>query len=475
MGLTLLLALFLYSSARSMTVVNLLLINVFVESPETHAPVQGLDYSDFQVFDNGTPLEPLVFVSAASGTSRPVEIWFLASCPQQGQSRDGSGFAAGDRSAFKQALANLDGDSSVGVAHWCANGDFGTDLLPTQDREGPFVALEKISRQDSVEPSEDSSKRALQRALDLVIEKSRGQNPQALPVIVVLSDGSLGISKDDAELMAKRLLYRGAILYDVENRHEVSKGARRKEERAFLQSISRQTGGRVYSLGHEDYVYAMNSIIEGLRFRYTLGLRPSDPDGQWHTLRVRLTKAALRKHMAIRVNYPAGYLAWGSFDATPPYSRKNYRRATDSSVDNVLASLLDSPTLMHDILFDVKGHGFIGYERLVEFSLQLSSEQLSWAKLPNGDRRSEISIVVAGYSEDGRRLGHELIQFEIIRDESHSPITGDRPFSTSETIELPEHASRIRVAVRDATGKAGCQDFSLKEILSAPRSSRAIR
>jgi hypothetical protein len=275
--------------------------------------------------------------------------------------------------------------------------------------------------------------------------------------------------------VAKRLLYRGAILYDVENRHEVSKGARRKEERAFLQSISRQTGGRAYSLGHEDYVYVMNGIIEGLCFRYTLGLRPSDPDGQRHALRVRLTQAALRKHFAIRVNYPAGYLAWGSFDATPPYSRKNYRRATDSNVDNLLAPLLDSPTLMHDILFDVKSHRFIGSERLVEFSLQLSSEQLSWAKLPNGDRRSEISIVVAGYSEDGRRLGHELIQFEIIRDESHLPITGDRPFTTSETIELPEHASRIRVAVRDATGKACCQDFSLKEILSAPRSPAVIR
>lgn len=474
MGLALLLALFLYCSASSMTVVNLLVINVFVESPETHAPLQGLNYSDFQVFDNGTPLEPLVFI--ASDASRPVEIWLLASCPQQGQSWDGSGLALGDVSAVKQALGNLDSASSVGVAHWCANGDAGADLLPTQDREAPFVALETISRQDPVEPSEGSSKRALQGALDLVIEKSGGQNHQALPVIVLFSDGSLDISKDDAELMAKRLLYRGAILYDVENRHEVSKGVRRKEERPSLQSISRQTSGRVYSIGHEDYLHVMNSIIDGLRFRYTLGLRPSNPDGHWHMLRVELTRAALRKHRSIRVNYPAGYLAWESFDASPPYSRTNYRRATDSNVDNVFAQVLDSPTLMHDILFDVKGHGFIGSDRLVEFSLRLSSDQLSWAKLPNGNRRSEIGIVVAGYSEEGRKLGHEVIQFEIIRDETHLPITGDGPFGTSETIVLPEHASRVRVVVRDAaTGKAGCQDFSLKEILSAPRSPMVIK
>jgi len=475
MSLTLLLALFLCCFVRSMTVVNVLVINVFVESPETHAPVQGLGYSDFQVFDNGTPLEPFVFMSAASDASRPVEIWLLASCPQQGKSREGSGFATGDANAFKQALVNLDSASPVGVAHWCANGNAGADLLPTQDHEALFVALKTISQQDPVEPSEDSSRRALLRALDLVIEKSGGQN-HALPVIVLLSGGSLEISKEDAELMAKRLLYRGAILYDVENRHEVSKGVHPKEECASLQSISRQTGGRVYSIGHEDYVHVMNSIIDGLRFRYTVGLRPADPDGHWHTLRVELTQAAVRKHKSIRVNYPAGYLAGGSFGATPPYSRKNYRRATDSNVDNVLAPVLDSPILMHDILFDAKGRGFIGSERLVEVSLQLSSDQLSWAKLPNGDRRSEISIVVAGYSEDGRRLGHELIQFEIIRDEVHLPITDDGPFSSSETVVLPEHTSRVRVVVRDAaTGKAGCQDFSLKEILSAPRSPMVIR
>ena len=475
MGLALLLALLVYCPASSMTVVNLLLINVFVESPHTNAPVQDLNYSDFQVFDNGTLLEPVVFVSAATDTSRPVEIWFLASCPQQGQRRGGSGFTNEDESAFKQALANFGSDSSVGVAYWCANGDFGADLLPTQDRDAPFVALETISHKDPVEPSETSSKRALQNALDLVIEKSEGEN-HPLPVIVLLTEVSLDISKDDAELMAKRLLYRGVILYDVENRHEVLKGGHRKEESPSLHSMSRQTGGRAYSIGDEDYLHVVNNIIHGLRFRYTLGLKPSNPDGQWHTLRVTLTQAALAKHKTVRVSYPAGFLASWSFGTTPPYSRENYRRATDTTIDNVLAQLLDSPTVIHDILFDVKGHGFIGSERLVEFSLRLGSDQLTWARLPNGARQSGISIAFASYSEERRRLGDTAMQFDVIRDEAHLPITGDGPFSTSETVELSEHTSRVRVAVRDdATGRVGCQDFSLKEILSGPRSRMVLK
>jgi hypothetical protein len=449
---------------------NVLMINVFVETPETRAPVQGLDYPDFQVFDNGTRLEPVVFESGATETW-PAEIWFLVSCPQQGRSSD---FATGDASAFKQALTNLGRYSSVGVAHWCANGDADTDLLPTQDREAPLVALEAISHKNPVVPSEASSKRSFQRALDLVIEKSRGQNNQALPVIIALSDGSLGLSKHDSELMAKKLLYRGAILYDVENRHEVSRSQHRKEEGASLQNISRQTGGRTYSVGHQGYFQVINDIMERLRFRYTLGLIPGHVDGQWHTIRVKLTSAALRKHQFVRLDYPTGYLA-SRFGTTLPYSMENYRRATDSNLDNVLAQVLDRPTVIHDILFDVKGHGFIGSDNLLEFSLQLGRDELTWVKLPNGRRKSGISIVVASYSEDGRNLGHEVIQFDVIRDEAHLPITGDGPLSTSEVVAVSELASRVRVAVRDdATGKVGCQDFSLKEVLSAPRSPMVI-
>ena len=82
----------------------------------------------------------------------------------------------------------------------------------------------------------------------------------------------------------------------------------------------------MYPVGHEDYLHVINDIIDGLRFRYTLGLRPSDIDGQRHTLRVKLTRAAPRKHRFVRVDYPAGYLASRSFGTTPPYSRENFRR-----------------------------------------------------------------------------------------------------------------------------------------------------
>lgn len=451
------------------TVVYLVLINVLAEDRETHAPVQDLSYSDFQIFDNGSLLEPSVFVSGSSDTSRPLAIWFLVGCPEKGQGQSGSGpsFTVGSTGALKQALASLDSASTVGVAHWCANGDASADLLPTQDHDASLDALEAVHHQAPVEPSKSSGGRALQRALDLVMEKTH----EALPVIVLLYDGSMDVSRDDAELMAKKLLYHGAILYQAETRNKYT-----NEERSPFQIISHRTGGRVYSVQHEDYFQAMNSIMKALRFRYTLGVIPRNVDGQWHEIRVQLTEAALHKHKPVRVDYSTGYLAVNSFGAAPPYSKSNYRRSTGSNLDTILTNVLDSPTLTHDILFDVNGHGFIGSDHLVELSLRLPPDQLTWDKMPNGDRRSEVNIVVAGYSDEGKKIGHELVQFEIVRDEVHLPITGDGPFSSSETVVLPENTSRVRVAVRDvATGKLGCQDLSLKEILSAPRSRMVIR
>ena len=454
------------------TMVYLVLINVFAENRETHVPVRDLSYTDFQVVDNGTILEPSVFMSGSSDTSRPIAMWFLAACPQHG---DGSDLTAWDANAFKQALNNLDNASSVGVAHWCANSDAGADQLPTQDREAPLVPLEAILRQKPVEPPDSSDKRALQQALDLVIEKSGDQNHEVLPVIVLLSDGRLSISKNDADLMAKRLLYHRAILFDVENRHDDSDGVHRKEEFLTTEFMSHRTGGRMYTVRHGDYHNAVNAIIRALRFRYTLGVIPR-PDGQWHELRVQLPQAALRKREAVQLDYPAGYLAVESFGTLPPYSTRNHRRSTNANLDNVLAEVLGGRSAIQNILFQVNGHGFVGSDSLAEFSLRLSSDQLMWEKLPNGDHRSEMSIVVAGYSDEGRELGHVKIEYEIIRDEINLPITGDGPFSSSEIVTLPEHSSRVRVALRDNTaGKIGFQDLSLKQILSAPRSPMVIR
>ena len=127
-------------------------------------------------------------------------------------------------------------------------------------------------------------------------------------------------------------------------------------------------------------------------------------------MRIKLTEAALRKHRHARVDCGAG---------------------------SNLTHAVDSPTLTRDIRIDAKAHSFIGSTHLVEFTLQFDSGEVTWATLPDGDRRSEINIVVASFSEEGKELKHELIQFELIRDEVHLPITDDRPLSTQRLSYFP--------------------------------------
>lgn len=310
-SLTSILAVSIYCLGKAMsmpatTMVRMAMVNVFVEDRKTQTPIQDLNYTDFQIFDNGSLVEPVTFVSASPDTSSSIAMWILVSCPEQGQSQDGAGFVARNLNALRRALANLDSGSTVGVAHWCTDGGAGIDLLQTQDRNAPLAALEGILHQVPVELPKSSGSPGVQAALDLVVKDNQHSNGEVLPVIMVLGDGSLDLSREGADLIAKKLLYRGAILYQVKNLNE---GTGR--EHSPFQTISRRTGGRVYSVGPENSLQAMNSIMSALHSRYTLGLILHNVESEWHEIRVRLTKAALQKHKSVRLDYSTGYLAAG--------------------------------------------------------------------------------------------------------------------------------------------------------------------
>jgi hypothetical protein len=458
------------------TVIDLVTFNVTVQDQETGKPIEDLGYEDFQVFDNGHPVEPRIFESGRSPGPRPLTMWFLVSCPKQKGVESGSPFGAGNGRVFGPALENLNSDYSMGVAHWCDNGDAKIDLAPTQKQDAPLAAIDAVLHRAPVKVDKNLGKLALQRTLDLVVDSTRSENQFALPVIVLQYDGTMGMTKDEADLLAKRLLYKGVIVYQVTDHREHFAASNSGGKESSLKFISAQTGGRAIVVQHADYQGAINSIFQLLRFRYTLGISPPSRDRQWHELRVKLTEAALRKHKHARVDCGAGYLAGGSFGSVPPYSISQYRQAANSQLDPNLTHAIDSSTLTRDVRFGAKAHGFVGSNKLAEFTLSLDSDQVTWATLPNGDRQSEISIVVASFSEEGKRIGHEAVQFELTRDEIHLPITGDGPFVHSETVILPESASSVRLVVLDAaTGRLGVRDFSLKEILDAPRSPSVIR
>jgi len=456
------------------TVMSLVFVNATVQELETGAPVVDLSYHDFLVFDNGHPATTVLFEGGTSHEPRPITIWFLLSCPEHEGIKRGSRFMAGKSQLFSPMLDNLDSNDTVGVAHWCGNGDAKIDLAPTQERKVPLTAIDAILDQNPTASAKLAERAAFQRTLDLVTDSRRDR--VSLPVILLLYDGSFDIPKDETEVLARRLLYKEAVLYQITEETEDTTGSNTGRQDSSLHIVSTETGGHVVRVLHEDYVTAINSVLDTLKSRYTLAVTPRSKDGQWHELQVRLTDSALTKHKPVRVEYGAGYLAVGTLNSVPPYSISYRQDQTNTQLDPDLIHAVESPTLTQDIHFDAHAHGFINEPSPAEFALQINSDEISWATLPNGNQRSEISIVAASFSDEGKRLNQKIVQLEVTRDEAHLPITGDGPFTYSETLSLPANASSVRLLVRDdTTHRVGIRDFSIREIMAAPKSRLVLK
>src|SRR3974390_3685549 len=95
----------------------------------------------------------------------------------------GSGLFLGKGSLFRPALNHLDSHDTVGVAHWCDNGEATIDLAPGPDADQAIAALEKSLRpRDFNHPVctaklEESPCRAgehaLQTMLQLILDNAR--------------------------------------------------------------------------------------------------------------------------------------------------------------------------------------------------------------------------------------------------------------------------------------------------------------
>lgn len=435
------------------TMVNLLVIHVSVLDSDTQRPVQGLSFQDFEVFDNGVARQPLIFRSEAG--SEPTTIWFLLSCSPRSSEKVGAPWSSG---ALKPVLNNPKGTYTFGVADWCG-ADANIDLSPIPDREAPLSVIDAALRRTSVESSGTPSNLGFQRLLRQIINSSNLQNDRTKTAIVVLNDEKVLMSKEEADLTSKRLLYDSIVLYQVRTRPNES-----APQFDSLEFICKQTGGGIYRSEREAYGEAIDSILDALRFRYTIGVYPAHGfDHQWHQVRVQLTKITLQHQKSVYVAYGAGYLA-----ATSPYSISNHQQVED-------AADIEERTA-HELDFAADAYAFAGLDHLVEFDLRLKSDGLKWGNSTDGHRQARIVITLISYSGEGRPIGRSTVKLEILRDEAHLPITGDRPFTHVETITLPDNVSRVRMAVRDvSTGRMGFQDFSMQQVLAGPRIPAVIR
>lgn len=163
---------------------SLVLVDVIAQNQKTGIPVNTLQQQDFRLFDNNHEVSIATFDSGAHYGTRPVALWFVLICNEKNNGPHGeyaSGGFLGKEIVFRPALNDLDKRDSVGVAHWCDNGDATLDLKPTLDGDAAIAALGQVLKPFDYDTPPPSQRRkgelALQKMVRLIIDDAHARNP----------------------------------------------------------------------------------------------------------------------------------------------------------------------------------------------------------------------------------------------------------------------------------------------------------
>jgi hypothetical protein len=285
------------------------LVLVDVVALKNGLPVKTLTRDDLRLLDNGSPVSIKTFDTGAQSTTRPLALWLVVQCLMPGWESQGSGLFAGQMNRFVPALKTLDKQDSVGVAHWCDNGDAQLDLQPTRNVDAATAAVEHVlaaeySPNDHNRPGE----LALQKTLQLIVEATRSARPEPVPVVIFLYGDWSGMPKQEADHFIDELLETSAVAFGLRDRRSPHIWWLPGEQREVAHYIARETGGEYMEVSPESYNSGLQQILQQLHYRYELGFQPAALDGKRHKLTVKLADTVKHQYKGVRLRYRAAYV-----------------------------------------------------------------------------------------------------------------------------------------------------------------------
>jgi len=289
---------------------SLVLVDVITKHPKNGLPVRDLKREDFQIFDNGRAVQIITFDTGTRYETRPIALWFVVICNEKGNA-EGSGWLLGKEALLRSALEHLDQRDRVGVAHWCDNGDAQLDLRPGEDRNLALTALGEALEvvPFARPPTTRIGELAFQRMVRLIIEDANQQNPQPLPVIVLLHGDHTGMPPKELNALVDDFLETSGIVFGIKDSAIPEQPPLGNTEIASIfHYMSLQTGGEYVSAPPSLYALALESILVQLHFRYELGFKPPAVDGKRHKLKVELVGEAHNRYRALRLRYRPAYI-----------------------------------------------------------------------------------------------------------------------------------------------------------------------
>lgn len=287
-------------------------VNVVALNAKTDAILPNLTQDDFRLFDNNRQIPIVSFGSGAHYRVAPIALWLVLKCNNFGNHDFASAFMRGKTQYLLPALAHLDKDDAVGVAHWCGNGTQAIDLPPGHDPNAAIAALNTILKQKAVEDTNRQAENAEQRMVEMILADAKASSPRRLPVIVFLYGDAGYAFAYEADNILRDLLSTHGIIYGLNNagyHFDPSAMIGGGEIYYEIHYLAQSTGGNVYGTPYPDKLSsALDYILLQQHFRYTLGFQPTSFDGKKHDLKIELTPSGQQKYANAVLRYRSQFI-----------------------------------------------------------------------------------------------------------------------------------------------------------------------
>ena len=228
-----------------------------------------------------------------------------------------------------------------------------------------------------------------------------------------------------------------------------------------FEAIAPESGGTIIRRRNDLDVAIANAVDDGSSY-YTLSYYPSDRnwDGKFRKIRVAIAGSDLVARTQ------QGYYAYAEGF-----------QGTDEQIDWSLSRAVTSPVAFQSIAFTASGARVAAPARTKSRSATQSAKlvlsvdrgSLSWTGQPNGDQRSEVTVVTSELNSAGRVLGYHVREVEVVVEKAKwAGLAAKDPVQLYVNADLPVKTDHLRVVIRDAsTGQLGTFDLPVGALVAA--------
>jgi VWFA-related protein len=212
----------------------------------------------------------------------------------------------------------------------------------------------------------------------------------------------------------------------------------------IFESLAPATGGKIYRNRNDVDVALANAATNGATY-YTLAYYPdnNDFDGKFRKIQVQIVDRP-----QLTASTQQGYYAVDEGLGT-----------SKGELDFALSRAVTSPLPFASVQFDAVGKVLLAQPPSARISVSVDRDTLSWDQQPDGDQRTEITVVTAEISGKSAVLGYKVKEMEIVEPKAKFENSPNHRVVFTLNVPLPPNTDHLRFVIRDAaTGRLGTYD-----------------